>query len=1294
MKSQRTGSESIISPFNPSWAAQGLASAVPVQEGLESALPHVDPIPSPELPPPISPLLSHRRFLLFQKDDKADLEATVAGMERRERQEFLLSVLEHFSREKKVGQISKAVDLLLSTTSLWEVSAQDRFHFYFQAYLLTKDLGVSEARELEAHCIQTASEISLLLKETETPLHLKVQSLLSIHQFYRISGRTELEVLTARCLAAAQEEILRVLENLDNWPMEAEERLELFRQVVQIDQALLPDKIQEASAPEFPGSELGQTLLSHCRRYREAVQRAAALPFSERLEVALFLSQAISSYMGLNAGGRARVSDPEIRKESEALFQWLKPLLAEAFAQSENAPKLQKAFAAKLTLDVQDRFEVALREGPRDLWLKGLGVRGILNWAQGVQAGHFLLEEAAKGEGPQRIQRLNQAAALFARAGLQERVREALEPVRQYIDSLQDPRARAEHLLELGPLYPMAGMTKETAELFSQLIELEKTGDTSLKDLAGTARVLQALNEENFDRAAVLLREVPNHPKMQALRSQIETGRLTLRQSFGLEILGTVLDEELSGLFPKGSWQHRALGKSLASVLTETQILLARGEESSFESAFCRALRASPYSNPLGSFADSELGGRLWKFLQHFSRLDGDETELAGQALSLATTLSLRNRFNGAAALARWVEDNQSLNWELNGRAREFRESLPGSAMMTMTFFAVQELIATFNVAGNVLNHNVKMDQEFFLRAGITAGTLGIAGTAGRGAEILWLSRAKGMLASPLVLTGVRSVAQAGAVGTAEIGFASLLQDPPSDSVLSYFGKGYGSLLVLFSLLNASGLGLKAVGMRTRQSVQEAERAVARARLAGGRNLADTEAHLAGAKRIDNLVRHPATAWGTRVTTFTGGDLANEALELHEQGKGADLMTRFLSSAALDAQMTVYGKVVRAVSESYLGRLERSVSEDSQGSSGGFLPDVSRVSPRIFPSEAHIVVDNGGALMMQDGNRRGGSGSSIPPKSPREIAPWRKGLRETMKDLARNAEETFGKNFSSPKKTDATEAQGKLEQAPKADFSKRKITLADVKGIFPAVGPKDTEIKHPESASLIIETVQGKALLPLLKAGGVIVWPEEIRGVKIPRYNTLSYLPVDAEQAYHVVRDVKNWPVWHPHFAEIELKGEVPPNGRIMEAKFHTPGPLFHIPVVIKHGPIPGGFQVHWKHHPEGFTPAKDYKAMTSIQGSMTFAPIPGERDQTLFAYDVHPVPELRPILISIFMFFVPDTMIKCGHCTPYALANRTWNRSWTFKDPDKNPLGTKILPGHPANPSGMNYYVVEVEKK
>jgi hypothetical protein len=208
----------------------------------------------------------------------------------------------------------------------------------------------------------------------------------------------------------------------------------------------------------------------------------------------------------------------------------------------------------------------------------------------------------------------------------------------------------------------------------------------------------------------------------------------------------------------------------------------------------------------------------------------------------------------------------------------------------------------------------------------------------------------------------------------------------------------------------------------------------------------------------------------------------------------------------------------------------------------------------------------------------------------------------------------------------------------------------------------------PENAGTLAEIVEKHGLGEELAGGTVLAWLEEVGG-NLPRFHTLSQLPVNYGQLYRTVLNVDDWAEWMPAFSMSRSKGPIAMGQRIQEAQTGTDIRMFHYQVRVKNSEIPGGFQIVWGSDGEDFALEPGKTGLKINDGAWTFGPLGHDRTQTLMAYQIHVEPDIMDLFVKTTRMFIERAVLNQFNEVIAAMANRTLDASWT-KDAKKNPCG------------------------
>jgi hypothetical protein len=208
----------------------------------------------------------------------------------------------------------------------------------------------------------------------------------------------------------------------------------------------------------------------------------------------------------------------------------------------------------------------------------------------------------------------------------------------------------------------------------------------------------------------------------------------------------------------------------------------------------------------------------------------------------------------------------------------------------------------------------------------------------------------------------------------------------------------------------------------------------------------------------------------------------------------------------------------------------------------------------------------------------------------------------------------------------------------------------------------------PENAATKAEIVEKHGLRPELAGGTVLAWLEDVGG-NLPRFHTLSQLPVNYGQLYRTVLNVDDWAEWMPAFLKSKSKGSMAIGQKIQEAQTGTDIRMFHYQVRVRNSEIPGGFQIVWGLDDEDFALEAGKTGLKINDGAWTFGPLGNDRTQTLMAYQIHVEPDILDLFVKTTRMFIERAVLNQFNEVIAAMANRTLDSSWT-KDAKKNPCG------------------------
>lgn len=859
--------------------------------------------------------------LFAQAGEGIDLKKALAEADPQEQRGFLIEALNHFVNAGDQEKAGEVISLLELSLPMMETLNSEFLQLYTLIYQSLKGTGFPQEEEIKAK----GEGLAKGLVEPNAPLGARVREAVLAREFFQLSENPEEFGRHSRILRGFREEIRKELEVKGR--LKPGERRELAGLAVQIDQRLLPEYLEEVTSSDYEGPTLGERILPGIRRLREESLGVKGISLEKQIADGALLAQALIPLQNLLSGENPQVNSEAWDAEKKQLQSAMEKVLAEAMTQESQAGEAQKQLAGALVQDLQYRFNEALDRSEMP-YFQALNGEGILAFAKKSQEAHLKLKQLQDPSTSPSVEAYLSVATLFAGLGLKGRVRETLEPLEKLAPSLEPPEIRALLYMQLGQAYQISGMAWQSNQAFQEIIRLNNNFENPrLNALSQRAYLFGLLNGRSLAEAEGYIKGLPATPENQSLLGKLQQGLRSYRWEGGIQILGAALADYTRSWHREEPEKRALMQESIQGVLAKTRQLISTGEAGNFSQAFRKAMQGSAYATPLGNFAlETKEGAGVFGLLDQLSDPDWDDQDLINESLKLGMFLSGRNYFQGVAAIGNFVESHPRAGEEEIEIAREMREGIPSAALFNSAMFALQELVAMTSVAGNVLNPNIKMDKGFFIRAGLTVGTLGIARGVGVGAQALWVARMEKMIASPVAFRlstlGVRSAAEAAAFPIAGMGFRSLMSGEPSHWSLRHFGKEFASTLAMFALLNASSMGLAWGGTGTGEAVKAAKRALEKAKAAGD-DLALAQRRLAGARLADSVVKSGATAWGTRVGAFTGSGYVNQFLGLSDDEKGASLSSRLIRSAVTDKQMRVGGKVVDAVSGGRLSKLER-----------------------------------------------------------------------------------------------------------------------------------------------------------------------------------------------------------------------------------------------------------------------------------------------------------------------------------------------------------------------------------
>lgn len=722
---------------------------------------------------------------------------------------------------------------------------------------------------------------------------------------------------------------------------------------MQIDQALLKDDANHAIKDEDFRENFGAAALTRLGLYRESLSKFPDTDSEKRLELFGQLTSLAASFTPLSKGKDALMSgialiptQTLIEKDANAFFQDL-------LEQNPEASPLQKQIAASILQDLQFKLHQSLEEGKPD-WPSNLNASSFKQFVDYAQNAHLLFSEAQTLQGPDAINRYQQAARLFLQLGLTHRISEAMDPVVKRAEQNSDLTQKVELLFSVASFYQQSNLQEKASSIFLKIEALENTSP-ELKEVIIFTRGMRHLNEGHLDDAKQVFKSIPNHPQAKALLENIEKGQKQHRAQLQLQILRTVLTS-----YYHGKPQAEQIEKSLNEI--SKQVL--SGKSSVYEAA---------RHHFFGFMVETGPGWTLNGYLGSSSEMS--DQKFAESTYHLAGLLLKDDRTQAAGQIAQLMSEDPYVG----KKAKQFiEEEIPAKAKMDNIFNAGHGLLYLTPLAPAVAfvdvsspstigeegseAHTINAVKGSLFNAATALIPFGIARWARVGAEAAFLSRAGTLIESPLALKiggfFVGTTTEAGAFTLSNMTIHSLMTGDTSNWSFKNFGKEFGSMMVTFVLLHGVNLG-----------VQRGGRALEKVSWLKATPEEAAKLQEAGKLRLSSegqqLFR--GASWGLRVSSFTGSEYLNEALGLREHDN-SPLWMKLLSSAVTDAQMIRAGKAIDVISGGKISRIERNTH--LQYKAHEFLPALKKMGFEIDASKVlrgdRLGEPTPGELMLQN----------------------------------------------------------------------------------------------------------------------------------------------------------------------------------------------------------------------------------------------------------------------------------------------------------------------------------------
>lgn len=645
-----------------------------------------------------------------------------------------------------------------------------------------------------------------------------------------------------------------------------------------------------ASTVEIDMALNGIASSEHLRAWRTAIGAATELSTDDRL------SQARTLLRVATLCRREAESSGSTRSDLTELNTWATQIIGDIAADRMRhlsaEHRIDPEFSDAVIADFRTRLGRAVSEGDAS-WLGALDEHGIDQFADLAQSGHVLLVGRHTPPTRRELQACLQAAAIFGRLGLNDRVTESMAPLLTHAESIDNPSERASFYLSLGQVLQEAGMSSEANQMLDRIAALDVSGaPRELHRLAEMVPAMREMNLGHLDRARELLAGIHGNPRAEEMLRNVEGAIRRARSLQILDALRIVASDYLAQERERGSTAVASSEREIRDALDEAQRLILSGRCSSVREALGRfhtygvrdmlweSRAAGPIDSLLNSGADISLSDNLF----------------SDRMLGFASSLSTTGRYYSAASQ---LGNLLARNPHTRAGARSLIDSIPGEARMH----------GILTELGNMTIIFAESDSAAIRSGVVTLATFGLGRLAASAAEMAYAAYVtESAIASSMALRAggflVRSGAEAATFTLSNMAFETLFTGRTDHWSLENFGRQFGSMMVTFMFCHGIGMATSGIGSAAARTSLLGEVAAE-----GGRTL-----NLSGRIAVGTL------GYGATLTGLTGVEYLNEALGLHPAEGDVPFLTRLLGSAVMDAQMRLAG---RMFNEATGGAVER-----------------------------------------------------------------------------------------------------------------------------------------------------------------------------------------------------------------------------------------------------------------------------------------------------------------------------------------------------------------------------------
>ncbi len=700
-------------------------------------------------------------------------------------------------------------------------------------------------------------------------------SILAVRAYFSAVGDSEAARATDERLGTLRSQ----LDDQLGGTTDSRRRIEIAATSVEIDMAL--DGI---ASPE------------HLSAWRGAIRSATDLSTDDRLAQArTLLRVATLCRREAESSGTTRTDLAEINTWAT---QVIGDIAADRIRHLRDERHVDAEFADAVIADFRSRLTRAVADGDT-AWLGAVSERTIDQFADLAQSGHVLLSGRHTPPTRRELQACLQAAAIFGRLGLSDRVNEAMAPLVAHAEGIADVSERANFYLTLGQVFQEAGMSTEANGLLDRIAAL--SGADAPRDLRRLAELVPAMREMNLghlDRAREMLSGIRGNPRAEEMLHNVEGAVRRARALQVLDALRLVATDYIAQERERGSTRASESDREIRRALDEAQRLILSGR--------CGSVREA-----LRRFGDYGLRDMLWEsraaapirdILNASADITLSDDAFSDRMLAFASSLSAGRMYSSASQIGNLLTRNP----HTRDAARALVDGIPGEARLS----------GILTELGNMTIIFAESDTAAIRSGVVTLATFGLGRMAAAGAEMAFAAYAtESAIASSMALraTGfvVRSTAEAATFTLSNMAFETLFTGRTDHWSLENFGRQFGSMMVTFMFCHGIGMATSGLGRAAARTTLLGEAAAG-----GGRTLT-----LGGRVAVGTL------GYGATLTGLTGVEYLNEALGLHHAEGHVPFLTRLLGSAVMDAQMRLAGRMFNAATGGAIERWDAATRE-------------------------------------------------------------------------------------------------------------------------------------------------------------------------------------------------------------------------------------------------------------------------------------------------------------------------------------------------------------------------------